>query len=109
MAGLCDGGNEPLGSLKTSIKRNWKRNGEKAYWKTIDNDETVEAIRRAFFQSPKKSVRKCARPLGLPKTTVHRALKKRLHLIPYKLQLLYLQFNCTGNTPLYRTRDIRSL
>ncbi|KAJ4452292.1 hypothetical protein ANN_03812 [Periplaneta americana] len=44
------------------------------------HDETVEAIRRAFLQSPKKSVRKCVRQLGLPKITVHRALT------PYKLQ-----------------------
>jgi transposase len=40
------------------------------------SDESVEAIRTNFLRSPRKSVRKCARELGLPKTTVHRVLKE---------------------------------
>jgi hypothetical protein len=32
---------------------------------------------------------KCARELGLSKTTVHRVLKKRLRFTGYKLQLLH--------------------
>jgi hypothetical protein len=31
----------------------------------------------------------CNRELGLPKTTVHRVLKKRLRFTGYKLQLLH--------------------
>ncbi|KAJ4443620.1 hypothetical protein ANN_05294 [Periplaneta americana] len=50
---------------------------------------TIETIRRAFVQSPKKSVRKCVRQLGLTKTTDHRALKKCHHLTPSELQLLH--------------------
>ncbi|GBM12225.1 hypothetical protein AVEN_21028-1 [Araneus ventricosus] len=38
---------------------------------------------------PKKSVCECAQELGLPKTTVHKVLKKRLHFSGYKLQLLH--------------------
>jgi transposase len=53
------------------------------------SDESVEAIRTSFLRSPRKSVRKCARELGLPKTIVHRVLKKRLHFTGYKLQLLH--------------------
>jgi hypothetical protein len=53
------------------------------------SDETVENIRNNFIRSPKKSVRKCARELGLSKTTVHRVLKKSLCFTGYKLQLLY--------------------
>jgi hypothetical protein len=34
-------------------------------------------------------VPKCARELGLPKTTVHRVLKKSLRFTGYKLQLLH--------------------
>jgi hypothetical protein len=51
--------------------------------------ESVENIRNSFIRSPKKSVRKCARELGLGKTTVHRILKKRLNFTLYKLQLLH--------------------
>ncbi|KAJ4448827.1 hypothetical protein ANN_00218 [Periplaneta americana] len=56
--------------------------------KPSTNDETIEAIQRAFIQSPKKSIHKCARQLGLPKTKVDRDLKKRLRLTPYKFHLL---------------------
>jgi transposase len=40
------------------------------------SDESVEAIWTSFLRSPRKLVRKCARKLGLLKTTVHRVLKK---------------------------------
>jgi hypothetical protein len=53
------------------------------------SDNMVEAIRTNFFHSPRKSVHKCARELGLPKTTVHRVLKKLLRFTGYKLQLLH--------------------
>jgi hypothetical protein len=55
------------------------------------SDGSVKNIRRSFIRGPKKSVRKCALQLGLPKTTVHRVLKKHLliYLIGYKLQLLH--------------------
>jgi hypothetical protein len=53
------------------------------------SDESVENTRNSFIRSPKKSVRKCVRELGLPKTTVHRVLKKRLRFTGYKLQLLH--------------------
>jgi hypothetical protein len=53
------------------------------------SDESVEYIRNSFIRSQKKSVRKCARELELPKTTVHIVLKKRLRFTGYELQLLH--------------------
>jgi hypothetical protein len=48
------------------------------------SDESVENIRNSFIRSPKKSVCKCSRELGLSKTTVHRVLKKSLRFTGYK-------------------------
>jgi hypothetical protein len=53
------------------------------------SDESVEAIRTNFLRCPRKSVRKCARELELPETTVHRVLKKHLRFTGCKLQLLH--------------------
>jgi hypothetical protein len=53
------------------------------------SDESVENIRNSFICSPKKSVRKCARELRHPKTTVHSFEKKSILFAGYKLQLLH--------------------
>jgi hypothetical protein len=41
------------------------------------NDKSVENIRNNSIRSPKKSVRKCSRELGLLKTTVYRVFEKK--------------------------------
>ena len=51
------------------------------------SDDTVERVRTAFEWSPRKSIRRASRELQLPTTTVWCALKRRLHMTPYKLQL----------------------
>jgi transposase len=52
------------------------------------SDETKETIMAKFTASPRKSLRRTAMELGVPKTTISRILKEqRFH--PYKLQILH--------------------
>lgn len=51
-------------------------------------DADVERIRHCFTRSPQKSVRRAARQLNMPSTSVWRVLRRRLHMKPYKIQLL---------------------
>ncbi|KAJ4437734.1 hypothetical protein ANN_17880 [Periplaneta americana] len=90
MAGLCEGGNEPPGSLKAS-----KHSKRKV------SDENVERIREAFQRSPRKSIRQASVQLNIPPTTVHTVLHKRLRLRAYKLQLHQM---ITPNDKLERKR-----
>lgn len=53
------------------------------------SDENVQRIQDSFTRSPKKSTSRAGIELGIPKTTVWRVLKKRLHFKPYKIQLLH--------------------
>jgi hypothetical protein len=48
----------------------------------------VERVRTTFHRSPRKSVRRAARELQLPRSTVHDVLRKRIHLFPYKIQMV---------------------
>lgn len=48
----------------------------------------VDRIQQAFQRSPTKSVRRASRELGIPKSTVHDVLHKRLRLHAYKIQLV---------------------
>jgi hypothetical protein len=48
----------------------------------------VERIRQAFQRSPKKSTRRASAELQLPQLTVWKVMRKRLHMTPYRLQLL---------------------
>lgn len=52
------------------------------------SEENVQRVRDAFVRSPKKSVRKASRELAMPVMTVWKVLRKRLHMRPYRLQLL---------------------
>ena len=52
------------------------------------SEENVQRVRDSFLRSPKKSVRKASRALGMPVMTVWEILRKRLHMHPYRLQLL---------------------
>ncbi|PSN52514.1 hypothetical protein C0J52_11229, partial [Blattella germanica] len=51
--------------------------------------ERVEEVRDAFVRSPSKSIRVASRQLNMSISTVHKVLRKRLHLYAYKLQLLH--------------------
>lgn len=53
------------------------------------SEETVDVIRTTFTQCPTKSVRRAARELHIPKSTVHKVLHRRLKLHAYKLQILH--------------------
>ena len=48
----------------------------------------VEDVRQAFQRSPRKSIRRASLELGMPKTTVHTIVHKRLRLRAYKIQLV---------------------
>ena len=50
--------------------------------------ETIERVRNIFQQSSWKSIRRASLELPMPSTTVSRVVRKRLHIIPYKLHLL---------------------
>ena len=52
------------------------------------SDERVEQEQDAFVRSPSKSIRVASRQVNMPISTVHKVLRKRLHLYAYKLQLL---------------------
>jgi hypothetical protein len=52
------------------------------------NQDTVDAVRHAFRQNPRKSVRKASRELQIPRSTVHKILKKELKFFAYKLQVV---------------------
>ncbi|PSN49869.1 hypothetical protein C0J52_14141, partial [Blattella germanica] len=48
----------------------------------------VQRVWDAFVHSPKKSVRKASREFAMPVMTVWKVLRKRLHMRPYRLQLV---------------------
>jgi hypothetical protein len=53
------------------------------WWKRLDR------VHESFSRSPCKSIRQASRELGVPRTTVHNIVHKRLYLRAYKLQLLH--------------------
>lgn len=52
------------------------------------SDQTVEIIRLSCVRSPKKSLPRRSLELGVPISTLHKVLHKRLHLRAYKIQIL---------------------
>ena len=48
----------------------------------------LRALRRAIRRNPRLSVRRLAARTGIPRATVHRAIRHQLGLFPYKLQLV---------------------
>jgi hypothetical protein len=52
------------------------------------SDENIERVREAFQRSPRKSVAKASRELGMPKMTVWKVLRKRLCFKPYKIRMV---------------------
>jgi len=52
------------------------------------SEETVERVRETFTRSPRKSTTRASLELQMPQQTVWKILRKRLRMIPYKLQLV---------------------
>ncbi len=53
------------------------------------SQENVDRIRASCTRSPKKSLTRRSLELGLPRSTVHKVIHKRLRLTAYKIQLLH--------------------
>lgn len=51
--------------------------------------ERVAQVEVSFEVSPSQSIRVASRELNIPKSTVHKILRKRLGYYPYKLQLVH--------------------
>lgn len=51
------------------------------------SDDSVSSVVEAFTNSPKKSVRRASLELKLPKSTVHKILRIKLHMKAYKIQI----------------------
>uniref|UniRef100_UPI0035901D9E thioredoxin domain-containing protein 17 isoform X4 n=1 Tax=Myxine glutinosa TaxID=7769 RepID=UPI0035901D9E len=68
----------------------------------------VERVRESFQQNPGKSIRRTSRELGLPTTTVHRILHKRLKLYAYKDTMVGQQVQVSGYQELMHQVQERS-
>lgn len=55
--------------------------------RTRVTDASVEEVRQTVDTSPRKSTRAISTDIGIPKSTVHKILRKQLSLFPYKLQI----------------------
>lgn len=51
-------------------------------------EETVQAVQTAFRKSPQKSTRQASRELQVPKSTVHKLVRKCLKLYVSKVQIV---------------------
>ena len=54
----------------------------------LPSTETIKRVRNIFQWSPRKSIRRASLELQMPSTIAWRVVRKHLHMIPYKLQLL---------------------
>ena len=52
------------------------------------DEETIDAVRVAFYRSPRKSIRVGSNELAIPRSTVHKVLHKQIRLHAYKLQIV---------------------
>ena len=52
------------------------------------SEETVDKLRQKILNSPKKSIKRTSFETQIPATTIWRVIRKRLQMIPYKLQLI---------------------
>ncbi|KAJ4443389.1 hypothetical protein ANN_05057 [Periplaneta americana] len=69
--------------LETGCVLRKKGSGKKAV-----SAAKVEDVRQTFQRSPRKSIRRASSELGIPKSTVHNIVHKRLRLRAYKIQLV---------------------
>ncbi|KAJ4443423.1 hypothetical protein ANN_05091 [Periplaneta americana] len=84
MAGLCEGGNEPSGSLK-AICNVLRQKGSGRRNTSLEN---IVHVQSPYVRSPRKSIHNAARELNLPHSTVHKVLHKNLRLFAHKVQLV---------------------
>ena len=49
------------------------------------SEDNVQRISETFQRSPRKSIHRASQELAIPKSTVHRVVRKRLKLYAYKL------------------------
>jgi transposase len=61
-----------------------KRTGRR---RSVLNEETVERVRAAITNSPKKAARRLSQEIGVNRETVRNILRKEQNLLPYKLQV----------------------
>ena len=61
------------------------------------DEETVDAVRAAFYRSQRKSIRVASNELAIPRSTAHKVSHKQLRLHAYKLQIV--QALKPGNHP----------
>ena len=52
------------------------------------SEETVDAVRTSFEESPTKSTRRASTELGVPQSTIVKILHKRLQFHAYKVQIV---------------------
>ena len=52
------------------------------------DEETIDAVRVAFYCSSKKSIGVASNELAIPRSTVHEVFHKRLRLHAYNLQIV---------------------
>ena len=85
------GRNLPLWTHIREWYKKFKENGscqkQKSTGRPSTSEADVERVRESFRQSVRKSIWHAPRELGLPTTTVHRILQKRLKLYAYKVQI----------------------
>lgn len=48
----------------------------------VNNEDVVERVRKTFTKSPNKSIRRAARELEIPRTTLWRIVRKNLSIEP---------------------------
>ncbi|KAJ4441413.1 hypothetical protein ANN_11268 [Periplaneta americana] len=83
MAGLCEGGNEPPGSLK-AVFLDAPRSGRPTIL-----TEKLDEISAITLWSPTKSTRKLAQGAGISKWTAHKAVRSELQLYSYKITVVH--------------------
>jgi len=65
-----------------------RRTGPQRRQRPVQTEQAVAKVDRKIHANPRLSIRKLAVKTGLKKSTVQRILRQRLHMFPYKLQLV---------------------
>ncbi|KAJ4451291.1 hypothetical protein ANN_02752 [Periplaneta americana] len=85
MAGLCEGGNEPPGSLKDN---KIFLNKERVQQRRVLTEEKLDEVGARLGHSPCKSLRRLAQEVNIFKTSAYVAAKL-LKLKPYRLTVVH--------------------
>ena len=76
-------------SLGTKVSRDSKSNTQGGNGRPAASQDTVEMVQQMFESEPRTSLRQAGRALGVPHATIHRILRRKLAMFPYKLQRLH--------------------